>query len=497
MASNESEGVRATIEHLKNQGNNEYKNKKYIESIASYSRAIQLINTSSGEMEIDSSSSLLISLLTNRAAAYLMLLQYKEANSDCDHAIKLDPTNAKAFIRKATALKGLGLIDQAISSLEQGLQHDPTNTVAKEEKQSLLNAKAKLGTIKDLMVAKQCSMALLQIDALLKVVGSSSRELNLLKIEALLELNRPEEAYNLSNTQMRTAQNGDVELLRLRAACFFALGDLENSVKHLQQALRSDPDNSSVRTYYRKVKEIDEKKSEGDNFFKLSKHQEAIDAWSICINLCKGNKPFSSKLHLNRATALAKVNKLDASIKDCSMALYYNDKYIKAFLRRGESYISLGGPVNISKGIEDYETASELETDGDAVKAIKMKIKKAKVLHKRSKRKDLYAVLGVPQDADENQIKSAYRKCALKYHPDKQANKSEEEKKEAETIFKSIGEAYEILSDPQKKARYDEGVEVEDIDNPQAEAGGGHHHGGGVDPNILFQMFMQQQAGRR
>ena len=37
---------------------------------------------------------------------------------------------------------------------------------------------------------------------------------------------------------MRTAQNGDVELLRLRAACFFALGDLENSVKHLQQALR-------------------------------------------------------------------------------------------------------------------------------------------------------------------------------------------------------------------------------------------------------------------
>jgi len=43
---------------------------------------------------------------------------------------------------------------------------------------------------------------------------------------------------------------------------------------------------------------------------------------------------------------------------------------------------------------------------------------------------------GVPQDADESQIKSAYRKCALKFHPDKQANKSEEEKKEAETIFK-------------------------------------------------------------
>lgn len=204
--------VRASIEHLKNDGNNDYKNKKYAGSIASYSRAIQLINSISNgssnssdseEMMIEIDPSLLISLLTNRAAAYLMLLQYKEANSDCDHAIKLDPTNAKAFIRRATALKGLGLIDQAISSLEQGLLHDPTNNVAKQEKQSLLEAKAKLGTIKDLMKAKQCSMALLQIDALLKVVGSSSRELNLLKIEALLELNRPEEAYNLSNTQVQ------------------------------------------------------------------------------------------------------------------------------------------------------------------------------------------------------------------------------------------------------------------------------------------------------
>ena len=48
----------------------------------------------------------------------------------------------------------------------------------------------------------------------------------------------------------------------------------------------------------------------------------------------------------------------------------------------------------------------------------------------------MYVCIGVAQDADESQIKSAYRKSALKYHPDKQANKSEEEKKEAETIFK-------------------------------------------------------------
>lgn len=118
---------------------------------------------------------------------------------------------------------------------------------------------------------------------------------------------------------------------------------------------------------------------------------------------------------------------------------------------------------------------------------------------KRSKQVDLYALLGVNQNASEGEIKSGYRKAALKYHPDRHANKSEEEKKEAEAKFKLVGEAYEVLSDPEKKARYDSGVDLEDIDNPHAghdNYGQGHGHGG-VDPNILFQMFMQQQMGGR
>ena len=144
----------------------------------------------------------------------------------------------------------------------------------------------------------------------------------------------------------------------------------------------------------------------------------------------------------------------------------------------------------------DYETAIELEADEDVQEAYKDKLKKAKVALKRSKRKDLYAILGVSQDASESEIKTAYKKAALKYHPDKQHSKSEEEKNKAEAMFKTIGEAYEVLSNPEKKARYDSGVELEDLDNPHAGEGGGGHYGhGGIDPNILFQMFMQQQGG--
>jgi molecular chaperone DnaJ len=63
--------------------------------------------------------------------------------------------------------------------------------------------------------------------------------------------------------------------------------------------------------------------------------------------------------------------------------------------------------------------------------------------------KDYYGILGVPRDATQDQIKAAYRKLALQYHPDR--NKSPE----AEEKFKEITEAYAVLSDPEKRRQYD------------------------------------------
>src|SRR5260370_40346033 len=64
--------------------------------------------------------------------------------------------------------------------------------------------------------------------------------------------------------------------------------------------------------------------------------------------------------------------------------------------------------------------------------------------------RDYYKNLGVPRNASEADIKSAYRKLARKHHPDVNPNN-----KEAENQFKEINEAYEVLSDPDKRAMYD------------------------------------------
>lgn len=91
--------------------------------------------------------------------------------------------------------------------------------------------------------------------------------------------------------------------------------------------------------------------------------------------------------------------------------------------------------------------------------------------------KDYYALLGVKKDAPPDEIKNAYRRLAKQHHPDLHPAK---DKAQTEKTFKSINEAYEVLSDPQKKAKYDQigpGWDAREV--PGSASGGGEARGAG------------------
>ena len=104
--------------------------------------------------------------------------------------------------------------------------------------------------------------------------------------------------------------------------------------------------------------------------------------------------------------------------------------------------------------------------------------------------KDYYKILGVGKTASTDEIKKAYRKRAMVHHPDRHSHAPDAEQKEQEKKFKEVGEAYAILSDPQKRMRYDSGKDMDD----QFGCGGGGHDGM-FDPSQLFRHFNMDFGG--
>ena len=127
-----------------------------------------------------------------------------------------------------------------------------------------------------------------------------------------------------------------------------------------------------------------------------------------------------------------------SAISDCNRANELDPSYTKARKTMAKALGESGDweeAVRLLKSVQETDPADP---------GIAKEIRNAELELKKSKRKDHYKILGVEKDADDNEIKKAYRKLAIVHHPDK--NPGDEAAAER---FKDIGEAYETLSDPQ------------------------------------------------
>ncbi|KAM7137674.1 dnaJ homolog subfamily C member 7 [Macrochelys suwanniensis] len=196
------------------------------------------------------------------------------------------------------------------------------------------------------------------------------------------------------------------------------------------------------------------------------------------LGIDPNNIKTNAKLYCNRGTVNSKLRKLEEAIDDCTNAIKLDDTYIKAYLRRAQCYMDT---EQYEDAVRDYEKVYQTEK----TKEHKQFLKNAQVELKKSKRKDYYKILGVDKNASEDEIKKAYRKRALMHHPDRHSGASAEIQKEEEKKFKEVGEAFTILSDPKKKARYDSGQDLDEDGMNMAD----------FDANNIFKAFFGGPGG--
>ena len=241
--------------------------------------------------------------------------------------------------------------------------------------------------------------------------------------------------------------------------------------------MKSKGNSIDTKDLLEKVNTIDSIKTKANEIFKQKKYEEAIEEYTKILEFDPNNKKFNSLILANRALCYQKLNKNVEALRDSNQSIKLNPFYARGYIKRGNVYMEL---KMFDDARADFQKAKDLDPNVTGVDGY---LNDANKNAEKARKRDYYAILGIDKNADEKEIKRAYKKMAMKYHPDRNSE-SEESKKMAEKKFIDVNDAYSVLSDPKKRSMYDQGY---DPLNPEEASGGGMHFGG--DASEILKMF--------
>ncbi|XP_066363209.1 uncharacterized protein [Miscanthus floridulus] len=505
-----------TCETWRTSGNKAYANGHFATAEDYYTRGINSVTHYgvSGHC-----SRALMLCYSNRAATRMSLGMMREALHDCLTATSIDPTFLKAKVRAANCQLALGDLEDASTSYMSCLNSNTGSSDPKifaEASDGLERVKRVTDWVsqcKELLekrTSPEATKALELISNALHICPHSD-SLKEMKAEALLMLRRYEEVIQLCQESVNPTErnsvlfkdNGEPKNSRvseqtqfsgrywqpyLICKSYFLSGKLDEALELLKKHEQVTPvKESDVSTYQEKfsslsatIRELLSLKAAGNESFQAGRYSDAVKQYSAALACNSESRPFSAVCFCNRAAAYQALGQVTDAIADCSLAMVLDTNYPKAISRRATLY----------EMIRDYDQAAndvrklisllekKVHVSGISPKAFN-KHKDLKQAHARlSSIEDeakndtplnLYLILGVEPSCSSEDIKKAYRKAALRHHPDKAAqllvrNENAEDGfwrdivkevyADADHLFKTIGEAYNVLSDPGKRQEY-------------------------------------------
>lgn len=464
-------------ETLKNQGNDSFKEKNYKEAISFYSQAIGMFSPNPNQLTLPLELEEQDSFFLNRASAYIALNKFQEAYKDSKKALELNPDYMKAAHRLFISCMKLGYTEEAKGVLERFIPKHPDEKLFKEDLRMLADYQNIVRMIEQAVGRKDWRQAVFQSRQALQLCPQGET-LILNNLEYMLNNNSIISAHKYSQ-DIFDKYNHVPRFLYLKGMVYINQGNVDMARKFFSSVLKQDPDYVPAQKAFKNLKKAENMKKEAGDLFKAHKYQEANDMYSECLKLLAGNGHYNSPIYLNRAMTFSKMKKFEDALTDLNKAIELNDQYNKAFVKRAEIHKEL---EQFQEAVYDLDAAAKINPHEFNVGQL---IKQAKRDLKVSLRKDYYKILNIGKQATSTEIKKGYHKQSLIWHPDKHATKSEEEQKVAEKNMKDILEAKSILTDPEKRERYDQGMDLEEIENGQSP----FSQNANMDMSDLMRMF--------
>ena len=273
------------------------------------------------------------------------------------------------------------------------------------------------------------------------------------------------------------------------AKAYYFKGDYDSAKREINNLIRQGFNDDKFAKLKRHIDTINNAKIKANTYFKNNNYDQAISEYTKLLEFDPENKNFMSIILTNRALCLKKQGKNMEALKDVDQAIQYNPNYATAYIRRALIYEEL---KMFDDAKSDLSKAKELDPRNTKIDGY---MNEANQKSEKARNRDYYQILGINRNATQAEIKKAYRKLALKYHPDRNSE-SEQTKKVAQRKFQDVSDAYSVLSDPKKKEMFDQGTSGAGPAGPAGPEGPYMNmHFSGTDPNEVFKMFFGGNGG--
>lgn len=387
-----------------------------------------------------------------RATVYLALGKAKLAIQDLDRALELKPDFTTARSQRGTVYLKMGEYEKAELDLHHALQEDPYN----EETSYLFNriqpAREQVQLIHDVISRNDHQTAVVLLTQLLEI-SPWSAEFRELRAHAYLATGDRISAVSDFRSVNRLMQDGSDDLtthIYNLSKLLYDLGHAADSLKEIRECLKLDPEHKLCFPFYKKVKKIDKFVGDAEQQREEKNYNECVESAQKIIKNEKEVKMIIFTGNQLLCSCSVKGDKFSDAITYCNQALKI-EKDPSIYCDLAEALI---GEEMYDDAVRSYQNALEIDEN---LQRAKEGIERARRLQKQAEKRDYYKILGVPRTATTKEITKAYRKMAQKWHPDNFAQ-NESEKKIAEKKFIDIAAAKEVLTDPEKRAQFDNGI---------------------------------------